>query len=440
MRKRLTFIEKALLLSILFFLVIWSSTVCLCQEINNIGYAPFNITSKRFNCRAFSRSISRFDDIHISFLYNTFGNDFSCLAEISQDARLKTLQVHLINEPGHRNGRLGKYEFLYSIENPSKYNELLVNRNENLKVKFLDYVQPLKQFIDDNISNSTEVLISPGLESNLTNSAGKVLVEWTREAFPDRRIVFNPYPARLSSRDKTNADLMEDHGLYPKLNAPCVYNIDGADVSFNKRKALGEKYHQESQTKYWVQSGAPLFQLYEHMANKCEYAFLWTAESNGLKDGSFIDPRARNHRVSYKTYRMIMKQIRNLNRRGILYPLDYTYSEDDMKMAPTCDSIKEQKAFRDGHKTGNLLKQSEFRNRGAVLLLSQSFSNVKKATLYKGDTVIDRFKYSGKYKDGRTLLRGSVSPTKYPLKTFLIIKENNSKKCYKIRNPRIRID
>jgi hypothetical protein len=416
----------------------WFCSILKAQGLDNIGYASFNITSPQFNCDGFISELNRLSSIHVSFLYNTFGNDFSCLERVVKLEKLKSLQIHLINEPGHRNSRLGSYEFLYSISTPKLYNSLILQENVELKNKFIEYVKPIQNFIDTQVSASTEVIISPGLESNLTSSAGKIIVNWTRELFPNRRISFNQYPNNSLAQLQTNSDFVESHGLFPKLTSPCIFNLDGADVSFPNRMALGEKSYREGQVKNWIQSGSPLFQLYEQYANLCEYVFIWTAESNGLADGAFVDPRQRNNNISTRIYTQIFSEISALNRLGKVYPLDSEYSEADLQIAKTCTIISTK--FEDGAKRGNLLKQSEFRNRGAALILSNKFSRPTSVRLYKGRRIADTFTRVGNYKDGRILFRSSKSPTKYPFKTFLVIQEKNQKICYKLPNPRIRLD
>lgn len=410
------------------------------KKLENVGYAAFNLTAEKFNCQGLRSAFDGLSEIHLSFLYNTFGNNFSCLKLFLEDPRLKTLQIHLINEPGHRNRRLGKYEFLYTEGTPSDYNRKVSSRNLELKTKYIQYLTPLIEVLNASLRNDVELLISPGLESNLTDSSGKILIEWTREVFPSARIVWNPLKNSSNTLQTSTGDLLEAHGLFPSLKPPCVFNLDGSDISYPNRPALGEREYKEGESKNWIQSGNPMFQLHEQMANMCEYVFVWSAESNGLdyRQKTFVDPRRRNNSISTRTYRTIFSDIRNLHRKGLVYPPEYVYTNEDNSMTSSCSEIRTK--FEDGFKKGNLLKQSEFRNRGGVLILSKEFSSVQSAKLYKGKTVVDTFSKTGLYKDGRILFRSNKSPTQYPLNTYLIIQKKNSKICYKMPNPRIRLD
>lgn len=403
--------------------------------LTNIGYAPFNLTASKFNCSGFIESLRPLKEIHLAFLYNTFGNNFSCLERLLADTRLKTLEINLINEPGHRNNRLGSYEFLYGVGSVSSYDKKLVNRDVKLKTKYIEYVKPLQAVLEKHLQSHTSLLINPGLESNVSAKAGRVLIQWTRPLFPNARIVWNPYRASLTSRTFVNADLIEGHGLYPAIKAPCVYNMDGTDVKYKNRPALGEG----SGTKNYYHSGPPLFQQMEKYGNRCEIALVWTQEGNGLsyKEG-FKDPRKRNNFISTSMYKQIMSDVISVHRRGKIAPITDTYTKQDNAILKTCSVVSSD--FEDGLKYGRLLKQSEFPDRGGVLILPNGFESVRKAVIVKGNTTVDEYRNTGPYHDGRPLFRSSISPTKYPFNTYLVVDKGSTRFCYKLPNPRIRLD
>lgn len=407
--------------------------------LTNVGFAPFNLTAPKFNCTGYLESLKGLSTIHVAFLYNTFGNDFSCLKKVLADPRLESIEIALINEPGHRNRRLGDYEFLFTEGSVSDWNRKVGRKDARLKAKLTKYVVPLQTLLNAHLRPETQLFINPGLESNLSDSSGKVLVSWTRELFPNARIVWNPLSARPSRRRATRADVIEGHGLNPNLNAPCIYNMDGTDVSYPGRPALGENEHQEGQSKNWVQSGNPLRQLIEDYANRCEVAYIWTQESNGLSyNRSWADPRKRQHNISKSTYDRIMADVKVLQRRGKIYPKTFEYSASDDSIVRSCDVVLNN--FVDGYKRGNLLKQSEFRERGGVIILPAENRSVPLIKLYQGSGVIDTYRNTGAYKDGRVLFRSSISPQTYPFNTYLVFNRSNKTICYQLPNPRIRLD
>ena len=114
----------------------------------------------------------------------------------------------------------------------------------------------------------------------------------------------------------------------------------------------------------------------------------------------------------------------------------YTDLDDDI--VKTCSSVSSR--FEDGLKSGRLLKQSEFPDRGGVLILPSELTKVRRAFLVKGKTIIDRYENVGIFHDGRLLFRSDKSPTKYPFNTYLYFDTGDSRMCYKIYNPRIRND
>jgi hypothetical protein len=410
------------------------------ERLTNVAFATFNLTAPTFNCDGFIAATAPLREIHISFLYNTFGNDFSCLNRLLTDPRVKSLQVHLINEPGHRNNRLGNYEFLYGVGSVNVWNKKMAARDAALKSKLAQYVIPLQQNLAENLRDDIEFYVSPGLESNLGDRAGRVLVAWTRELFPDARIVWNAYRGSRNTIKPTRADLMEGHGFSPALKAPCIYNMDGLDVTYPNRPALGQLSHQEGGTKNWLQSGTPIFQQMEKYANRCELSFLWTQESNGLsyKSRGFVDPRKRNNNIPTTTYRMIMRDIIRVHKRGVVYSEKVAYTSAQSVVENTCAVLTDK--FEDGDKNGNLLKQSEFRERGGVLILKREYSSVSSVKLVYENSVIDTYENTGAYKDGRALFRSRRSPTTYPLHTYLVFNFRGKRNCYKIPNPRIRLD
>lgn len=258
---------------------------------NKIGLSPLAIAHPRFNCNSFLNSLKNQNIINIAWLYNTFGRNYSCLNRALNDSRLQYIETHLLNEPGHRNNRLENHEFLkkYTVK---QWNRLLIRKDQRLKDRFFSYSIPVKKIIENRNPNSI-CMISPGLESNVSNRAGKILIEWTREIFPDCLTVWNPIkPTKFAN--SANADFIEQHSTDPKLEPPCIVNLDGTDISFPERISPNKKFYTIGK-KNWIESTkiGSFFKKYE----KCEIVFLWVSEYNCIdierKPTSFIPPRKR---------------------------------------------------------------------------------------------------------------------------------------------------
>jgi hypothetical protein len=264
-------------------------------KILNVGRSPLALTAETFECDDFIFSIEDLPTLHIAFLFNTFGNNFECLARLLADKRMRSLVVHLINEPGHRNNRLGAYEFLSSISSPEEYDRLLRTQNQQLKNKYIQYVQPMIE-LTNRLPSSVACIISPGLESNLRDTASRILIEWTRELFPEKcQILWNPLrETEIVSASQVGANLVEAHGKEPLVAGACTINTDGTDIEFIGRPNISPSGKN-------IQSGSELENYILRWSSVCEIVFLWVVEDNCLRPGSFIDPRKRNCSVAIET-------------------------------------------------------------------------------------------------------------------------------------------
>lgn len=264
-------------------------------RITNVGRSPLALTSPSFACEDFIRSLDELQSLHIAFLYHTFGNDLTCLNRLLGDSRLESLVMHLVNEPGHRNRRLGSYEFLANISSPQEYDRLIRSQSPSLKQDFIAYSQGAIA-IANSIPDSTQCIISPGLESNLSNEASRILIQWTREIFPSHcRVMWNPLREReVISVGMVDADLVEAHGRNPLVSAPCTVNTDGTDISFPERPTF-------AQSGWYISSGEDLQNYILRYSAQCEIVFLWVFEDNCIRQGSFVDPRQRDCSIGQRS-------------------------------------------------------------------------------------------------------------------------------------------
>lgn len=415
------------------------------RRLVNVGRAPFAIAHNKFDCKGFISSLKDLDFIHVAWLFNTFGTKYSCLNKILADPRLVTLQTNLINEPGHRNRRLEKHEFLYNISSPSKFDKLLKSRNPKLKAQFDKYVAPLQDLLVSRLQPQTECLINPGLESNVSARAGKVLVQWTREAFPFCKVVWNPL-AKAKDTQGTGANLIEQHGWSPSFSTnSCIFNNDGSDINFPGRKAASAIAHEkdENSPKNYVNSGNALQSTIEELANQCKIAFLWVGEDNCFNyDGQgapWVHPTRRSCKAG-PVNKYVAKEVAHAHKNGIREPKEFVYSEAEESSFAGCSEIRKP---HDGAKKNFLLKQSEFSDRGGVVITPTSLNGASSITVVHKGTKVDSYQRTGNYgHDGsqRGLWRSNKSPLKYPFKVAVRIKQGNKTICYRVNNPRIRND
>lgn len=418
-------------------LILLTSKELSATGLYNVGMGPFAINHEKFDCNGFFKEIKDLKELHMAVLFNTFGNKNTCFIKLLEDTRLKSLTVHLINEPCHRNRRCGSYEFLNSISSPAAYQNLWAKMDSKLVKKFTKYVRPLQRLLNVYAGEYTSILISPGLESNIGGVAAKNLIKITRRLFPEYRILWNPLAASSPTQivPRSGADVVEGHGSTPRLKAPCTVNLDGTDIDFPSRPVLKSS----KEAKNYVESGAPLQQFIETYANRCEFVILWVNEFNCIGGvDTFIDPRRRSCKDVRKLTRLIVNEIKHANKKGRAEPLEFVWSDEDNKSFEGCTEVVKSPA--DGPKLGFLLKQSEFRDRGAVVLLPGR-DKPKSLKIYNKGKVEDTFTFSGYYHgQPRQLWRSPLSPMSYKFKAVLKAKYSNKTVCYKLNNPRIRID
>lgn len=257
-----------------------------------LGRAPYAITASDFECSNFIKSMTPLAEWHISYLYHTFGNDNACLKRVLNRPELKTLQVHLINEVCLKHGRCGSYEFVSSMRNKRQYNRLWKKNSPRLVSKLRQFVKPLQKFLKKNLREDVTCLISPGLESGLSNEAAVNLIAAARPLFPECQIVWNPL---RRARQLNGANYSENHGKRARPTTPCIVNTDGTDINFRSRKSV-EKRNFESGvngSKTWLEAGEQV-KGYIEKYSYCDYIFLWVREDNCLPERSFRDPRARD--------------------------------------------------------------------------------------------------------------------------------------------------
>jgi hypothetical protein len=244
------------------------------------GTGDYALLSPSWPCDAAFEAEKSLPVLNKAILWNTFGTDTTCLTRYLKEERMRNMEIHLINEVCQRNKQCGNYEFLYGMT-PAQYNKQLRNRNPALIARLKEYMAAPAQYLAANLGKQTTCYISPGLESNLTMQAAAVLMEITREAFPNCQMVWNPAGINRYGKPMSGTHF-EIHGSQAKLQAPCVADLDGEDISFPSRPAILPNFIDSSKLPAY-------FAKYQ----ACDLRFLWIAESNGIAKGPFIDPRLR---------------------------------------------------------------------------------------------------------------------------------------------------
>jgi len=249
-----------------------------------VGFSAFAIQSATWDCEGFLAAIDRIEEWHIAMLWRTFGTNNSCLDQVLASPKLKSIEIHLVNEACHRRppgtpGACNSHEFLGNIS-PGDWEWRLKQNDPNIINEFQDYAFEVAGYLDEHLRNGAECFISPGLESNLDDSTAiRNLIEATRMVFPNCKIVWNA----LGSIDIENADYRESHGEAGPIPSPCIKNLDGQDIDFIERPSLNQN------------SISDINGYFERTRN-CEFSLLWTVESNCQppQGGISINPKDRD--------------------------------------------------------------------------------------------------------------------------------------------------
>lgn len=266
----------------------------------NGGMAQYGLLSPHWPCAAAIAADRDLPVLRKAVLWNTFGNDTRCLEQYLADPRLAVLEIHLVNEVCQRHGRCGAYEFLAGMT-VKEYNSKLLARDPSLVARLRDYLKAPAHFLETHRRPHTTCFISPGLESNLSKAAAAIVMELVQRYFPACKLVWNPVGGSPHARPIPGT-IFEAHGPSPVLSPPCIANLDGVDVSFADRPAL-------------VTPAIAVAELEGYFARyaRCEAAFIWIAEDNGLMGTrTFIDPRLRRNFPSSATLSRVASTLQSL--------------------------------------------------------------------------------------------------------------------------------
>lgn len=263
------------------------------RQYLNVGRAPYALRNPSFNCDSFLNSLSGVSNLHISFLWDSFGEDNTCLLRLMNDPRLKTLEIFAINEVCHRNGYCAPGEFLYGFPGgPKVYNKMILNYNPALLEKIAQQMWNIRAFLDQHLQPGTHCMISPGLESNLSSAASGVINGMAANIFPMCSIV------QCGGKKINNASYKESHGKNPAAKSPCIVNLDGTDISFPQRKSWSPNNIKVSKIPNFIRKYAP----------RCEVVYLWTQDDNCRYGPARIAPNLRDCTQGYSEINNLVAQ------------------------------------------------------------------------------------------------------------------------------------
>jgi len=218
------------------------------------------ICHKNWNCSATVRLYEKQDSIVLSYLERTFGDNCFCVNRLLKDPRPKIVRVHVMNGPCMRNKRCGRYEPFYGYTIASANRDIL--RGGKLLKKYQLLLEQVKKRFTG--VNKLTCYVSPCLECDLNERARRVLGNLVSATLPTCNLVDNPLKSSC-----IKGYTCEKHGDAPRVDRPCIVDLDGTDGS-------------KVDIKKWMAK-------YSH----CDLRYYWEPWMNCIR-GQFVDPRERN--------------------------------------------------------------------------------------------------------------------------------------------------
>ena len=373
------------------------------------GFSPYGIFHPKWDCDAMMSAIEKLDTYRFSALYNTFGKSFGCFGRLAGHKKTNVIEVALINEVCMRNKRCEKHEFGSGMT-PAQYDSLLRKKDSKLLAKLKVYSAQAARDLRPRMNPDAYCFINPGLESNLSVSAAKVLIDTVRPYFPGCHMVWNPLRGPPIA-----GTLHELHHRDAELAQYCVYNNDGDVLAPSEFPAQREKYAH------------------------CSLAAFWQLCDNGNKGvHSFIPPTKRTAFCNSTDFKAMVSALTGKYEKP-------SVKDFDKRDLAKCRS--KQKA-PDGAKKGFLFKTSDTKQckhgKCAVALFPGSIrKQFRKVELWARGKVVEKFSFvyfSDEHKDPggarQTWKSQNKTPAELPFYSIL----NADGQCWPLKNPRERID
>jgi len=220
------------------------------------------LCSKTWDC---GKTIEQFKERGIArFGYlapPTFGEDCKCARRIYSLPMSKIVRIHLSNGPCLRNQRCEPRE-VFAGETIKSADRKIRRRDPDLMLRYYKWV--IKSAVMLHGVNNLTCYVSPTLESDFSPRARRILLDETKDMFPQCQLVDNPLKGPC-----LDGYICERHGPNPRLKPPCIADLDGSEVNAEERSA----YHART--------------------NSCILSLNWKPSFNCLEK-TFISPRKRD--------------------------------------------------------------------------------------------------------------------------------------------------
>lgn len=203
------------------------------------GVAAFAAMNPRYPCEQLLRTLDRVKRPAIAILWENFGDDPVCVQRFTDryHDRPHLLQIHFTNEACRR--KRSCFKNFHAEAGIGDYNRLLEGMPEATRTEVIERLNKIIAFIESVRTPNTRVVLSVGLEDNLSNLAYENLVSVIRANWPFE-LSRNRH---TGGRSLLFADFEEKHSARGRPGRlACIANEDGNDHGKSQSKKFLKRY------------------------------------------------------------------------------------------------------------------------------------------------------------------------------------------------------
>ena len=142
--------------------------------------------------------------------------------------RNHTVEIHISAETARRTGRNGKQIAPYL--NVFDYQRALVSKNPEVLSKVNVRVDNIVERIAQICKPETKIILSVGLEDNLSDKAALVLINTVKKNLKSKSLSWKVCRNPMTRRPRVDAEWVEGHGRTFHAGCQNIWNFDGVHV------------------------------------------------------------------------------------------------------------------------------------------------------------------------------------------------------------------
>lgn len=213
-----------------------------------LGVSAFAMMHPAYKCDALLATLDFSPRPFTAVLYETFGNDPTCIARFTARYFDKPhkLEIHFLNGPCMRNHNC--VDETFGTMSVGALNRRLERMDGDMQMRIALRMFAIRSLADAVKNENTHLVLSPGLEDNYTDEAYRNLLVEIRKMWPED-IVRNPCKG---GRSLQGANGKEYHSTNSHVeNVACIANEDGNYNQTVKKSAKFIKHYKRCDVLLW---------------------------------------------------------------------------------------------------------------------------------------------------------------------------------------------